>query len=197
MLDPEQLRERRSHGRSLNQARDRQLTSAVSPLTRDTSPRCRLARSKRPRRPSSRPLRTSSRRVRSGTPDARSGRSGGARSAGRHAPAFASGCDRPPRLRRRASRVRSGTHRQECLNPTGIRGYRPRSAPRHPNHMPPKPLLIRRFRSLSSRNRTQEVGGSSPPRSISRTPAVEPRMARRAGRELSASRPGVKHLARS
>jgi hypothetical protein len=41
-------------------------------------------------------------------------------------------------------------------------------------------------------DRTQEVGASSPPSSISRTRAVEPRMAPRAPRGLSAKQPGVK-----
>jgi hypothetical protein len=62
----------------------------------------------------------------------------------------------------------SGTHRQECLNPTGIRAYRPRSAPRRPTHTPTTSLLFAAFHreSRGRIDRTQEVGGSSPPSSI-------------------------------
>ena len=109
---------------------------------------------------------------------------------------FRQRCDRPRPLRRRASHVRSGTRRQECLNRTGIRGYPPRYAPRRANppanKIPANPPVWAKNLANASLDRTQEVGGSSPPSSISRTPAVERRMARRAWRGLSAKRPGVK-----
>src|SRR5829696_4742364 len=56
-------------------------------------------------------------------------------------------------------------------------------------HHPTRPQQLRTSERL---DRTQEVGGSSPPSSISRTRAVEPNTAPRAGRGLATEGPGVK-----
>src|SRR5215208_225778 len=56
-------------------------------------------------------------------------------------------------------------------------------------HHPTRPQQLRTSERL---DRTQEVGGSSPPSSISRTRAVEPNAASRARRGLWPKRPGVK-----
>jgi hypothetical protein len=50
------------------------------------------------------------------------------RAAGRRAPALGSGCRRPRLPGWRACEVRSGTRRQGCMNPEGIRGDPPTSA---------------------------------------------------------------------
>src|SRR5918999_1654066 len=103
----------------------------------------------------------------------------------------ASDCDRPPHLGRRASQVRSGTHRQvpESNGNPRISPEVCAEAPKsRANKIPANSPLSVSNVADASLDRTQEVGGSSPPSSISRTPAVEPNAAPRAGRELSAWR---------
>jgi len=66
----------------------------------------------------------------------------------------------------------SGTHRHECLNPTGIPAYLPTSAIDSPlaaaTKGPANLALLARDSAAERLDRTQEVGGSSPPSSIAR-----------------------------
>ena len=81
-----------------------------------------------------------------------------------------------------AVRVGSGTHREECLNPTGIRGnpgLSARSGRFEPvREGPANRSLLRLELVRGSLDRTQEVAGSSPASSISRSRCTWPTSAR-------------------
>jgi hypothetical protein len=74
------------------------------------------------------------------------------------------------------SNVRSGTHRQECLNPTGIRDHPRTFGPKHADPLlgkaPANRLLLVLDLAAASLHRTQEVVGSSPTSSIGEKPCV-------------------------